>query len=208
MKVLPQDRLSVTKLGCTKIDKPRAAGTGAQEVVALGEQRNSPDTLLVATLAEHTQKFHDIMNAVLDIKTTLEPKIDALRVDMGHLREYHKKLKGRVEATENTVSDMRPSVVDAASHISDLQKEETQLRQRENQDVSRQQPRAVPSREQAAKERAHVVEEMEPRARSPPPPVMSGEQLDADVPDLDDEQMRAILGGGLLVTPQTAEDEL
>ncbi|KAJ1154244.1 hypothetical protein NDU88_006998 [Pleurodeles waltl] len=44
---------------------------------------------------------------------------------MGHLREDHKKFKERVEATENTVSDMHPSVAKAASHISALQKQIT-----------------------------------------------------------------------------------
>ncbi|KAJ1176077.1 hypothetical protein NDU88_001360 [Pleurodeles waltl] len=79
---------------------------------------------------------------------------------------------------------------------------------RGNQDVSRRQPQAGPSREQAAKERAQMVAEMELQAGSLPPPVKRGEQPDADVPDLDDEQMHAILGGGPLVTPQTAEDVL
>ncbi|KAJ1128312.1 hypothetical protein NDU88_006691 [Pleurodeles waltl] len=33
-------------------------------------------------------------------------------------------------------------------------------------------------------------------------------QLDADAPDLDEEQMHAILGDSPMVTPQTAEDVL
>ncbi|KAJ1189688.1 hypothetical protein NDU88_006430 [Pleurodeles waltl] len=61
-----------------------------------------------------------------DIKSTLEPKIDALRIDIGHLREDRKKLKDRVETTEKTESEMHLKVADATTHINDLQKEQLQ----------------------------------------------------------------------------------
>ncbi|KAJ1138530.1 hypothetical protein NDU88_004911 [Pleurodeles waltl] len=109
-------------MGRTKADKPGATGTGAQEEVTLGERRGSQDALLVATLAEHTQKFKDRLNAVLDIKTTLESEIDALRINIGYLCKDQKKLKDRVKATKNTVPDMRPTVADTATHINDLKK--------------------------------------------------------------------------------------
>ncbi|KAJ1164061.1 hypothetical protein NDU88_004508 [Pleurodeles waltl] len=63
-------------MSCIKMDKPGATATGVEEAM-LGERKGSQDPSLVTTLAEHTQKFKDILNAVLDIKTTLEPKIDA-----------------------------------------------------------------------------------------------------------------------------------
>ncbi|KAJ1200825.1 hypothetical protein NDU88_004646 [Pleurodeles waltl] len=72
------------------------------EKMELGEQGGSPDASLATTPAEHTQKFNDILNTVLDIKSTLESKINSLRIDIGHLREDHKKLKDRVETTENS----------------------------------------------------------------------------------------------------------
>ncbi|KAJ1127841.1 hypothetical protein NDU88_006234 [Pleurodeles waltl] len=223
------------------MDKPGATGSGAQEEMALGERRNPPDTSLTATLAEHSQKFNDILNAVLNIKNTLETKIDALWIDMGHLREDHKKLKERVEATKSTVSDVRPLVVDAASHISAFQKERTfsehnikyvlqfpatvratmdnittfcttpdiawawlecrgithtilkppsqsmNPRRWGNRVASRQRPRAGPLREQAAKERAQIVTEVELQTESPPSPVLSGEQLDVAITELDDD---------------------
>ncbi|KAJ1205940.1 hypothetical protein NDU88_001359 [Pleurodeles waltl] len=75
-----------------------------------GDRRNSPDASLAGTLPEHSQKCNDILNVVLHIQTRGKPKIDALRIDMGHLHEDFKKLKERVDATENTVSDMHPSV--------------------------------------------------------------------------------------------------
>ncbi|KAJ1141427.1 hypothetical protein NDU88_007760 [Pleurodeles waltl] len=71
-----------------------------------------------------------ILNAVQSIKSTLEPKIDALRIDMDHLREDLKKLKERVATTESTVSELRPSLADATMHIKDLQKEALHLQQR------------------------------------------------------------------------------
>ncbi|KAJ1184911.1 hypothetical protein NDU88_001708 [Pleurodeles waltl] len=93
-------------MGGNRTYKPRATGSGTRKLVELGERRNSLDASLATTLAKHSQRFNDILSAVLDINVTLEPKIGALRTDMGHLLEAHKKLKDRVEATENAVSDM------------------------------------------------------------------------------------------------------
>ncbi|KAJ1134676.1 hypothetical protein NDU88_001125 [Pleurodeles waltl] len=64
-----------------------------------------------------------------DIKATLGPKIDVLQIDMAHMRGDHKKLKERVDATESTMAALRPTVLDATSHIRALQREMTQLRQ-------------------------------------------------------------------------------
>ncbi|KAJ1173687.1 hypothetical protein NDU88_005513 [Pleurodeles waltl] len=110
-------------MGRIKTDRPGTTGTGTQEKAVLGERGDSRDASLATKLAKHTQKFNDILNAVQDIKSTLEPKIDSLGIPIGHLHEDHKKLKDRVEATENTVSEMCPTVMDVATHINDLQKE-------------------------------------------------------------------------------------
>ncbi|KAJ1186610.1 hypothetical protein NDU88_003391 [Pleurodeles waltl] len=75
---------------------------------------------LSATLVVHSCRFDEILAAVLGIKTTLEPKIDALRIDMGHMRDDHKKLKDRIEATESTLASPRPSVSDTTAHIRTL----------------------------------------------------------------------------------------
>ncbi|KAJ1217818.1 hypothetical protein NDU88_005405 [Pleurodeles waltl] len=69
------------------------------------------------TAVEHSQRFDEILNAVLHTKTTLEPKIDPLQMDMDHMREDHKKLKERVEAMESTMASLKPTVTDATSHI-------------------------------------------------------------------------------------------
>ncbi|KAJ1123301.1 hypothetical protein NDU88_001772 [Pleurodeles waltl] len=52
---------------------------------------------LKSTLTAHSSRFDEILAAVFDIKAMLEPKIDALKIDMGLLREDHKKLKERAE---------------------------------------------------------------------------------------------------------------
>ncbi|KAJ1104718.1 hypothetical protein NDU88_002127 [Pleurodeles waltl] len=123
-------------MGCNRTDKPWAIGSRTRELVEPGERRNSLGASLAATLAEHSQRFSDILSVVLDIKATLEPMIIALRIDMGHQREDYKKLKDRLEAMENTVSDIQPSVTDATSHIRALQKEVLHLQQRvEDQDM-------------------------------------------------------------------------
>ncbi|KAJ1106181.1 hypothetical protein NDU88_003584 [Pleurodeles waltl] len=88
------------------------------------------DTVLPASEEPRSIQGRSSDRAAVKPETTLEPKMDALRIDIGHLREEHKKLKERVNAPKNTVSDLHPSVADAASDISDLQKEVTRLRQR------------------------------------------------------------------------------
>ncbi|KAJ1199323.1 hypothetical protein NDU88_003160, partial [Pleurodeles waltl] len=67
---------------------------------------------------------------------------------------------------------------------------------------------AAPFKEQANKEKEQVRAEVELRARSPMPSVVSVEQQDKDPPVRNVEQIQVILGGGPLVTPQTAEDVL
>ncbi|KAJ1115818.1 hypothetical protein NDU88_004040 [Pleurodeles waltl] len=88
--------------------------------------RSPPDCLEV-TLAKHSQRFDEILHMVLDIKTTLGPKIDALQMDMGHMRKDHKKLKERVEATESTMASIRPTTSEATTHIKAFQRDVAQL---------------------------------------------------------------------------------
>ncbi|KAJ1175486.1 hypothetical protein NDU88_000774 [Pleurodeles waltl] len=66
--------------------------------------------------------------------------------------------------------------------------------------------RAAPSKEQATKEREQVRAGVELRAGSPKPSKGRVKQKEKDPPVLDVEQIHVILHGGLLVTPQTAED--
>ncbi|KAJ1093293.1 hypothetical protein NDU88_006398 [Pleurodeles waltl] len=104
-------------MGRTKQERPTMGAPGTQGCGVTGELMRSLPEPLEVTLVEHSQRVDEILNAVLDIKTTLEPKIDALRIDMGHMREDHKKLKEQVEATEFTMASLRPMVSDATSHI-------------------------------------------------------------------------------------------
>ncbi|KAJ1094095.1 hypothetical protein NDU88_007179 [Pleurodeles waltl] len=113
-------------MGRNKTDRPVASGSGGS---CSGRTQKHPNASLAEPLAEHSQRYNDILSAVLDINTIFEPKIDTLRIDMGHLREDHNMLKEQVEATETTVCIMRPSMADATSHIKALQNEVSQLRQ-------------------------------------------------------------------------------
>ncbi|KAJ1105293.1 hypothetical protein NDU88_002701 [Pleurodeles waltl] len=115
--------------GRTKSDRPGMAGPGTRISVIQREPGASLDISVAAILAAHTQKFEGILNAVQSIKSTLEPKIDALRIDVGQLREALKKLKDRAATTKSTVSELRPSLANATKHIKDLQKEVLQLHQ-------------------------------------------------------------------------------
>ncbi|KAJ1192081.1 hypothetical protein NDU88_001393 [Pleurodeles waltl] len=69
---------------------------------------NPHDVSVAAILGAHTQKFDDILNAVQNNKSTLQPNIDALCIDVGHLREVHKKLKDGVASTERAVAELHP----------------------------------------------------------------------------------------------------
>ncbi|KAJ1209424.1 hypothetical protein NDU88_004802 [Pleurodeles waltl] len=84
----------------------------------------------------------------------------------------------------------------------------TKNTRRENQGTSRRQTSTGSSKEQAAKERAQVVAEVEHWARSPSPPSAIREQLEEDIPEMYGEQITALLGAGPSVTPQTSEDLL
>ncbi|KAJ1138201.1 hypothetical protein NDU88_004592 [Pleurodeles waltl] len=116
-------------MGRTKSDRPGMSGPGVHKRTAPKEPGVSPDALVATILATLHKKFNDILNAVQNIKSTLEPKIDALRIDIGHLREDHKKLKDHVATTEKTVSELRLTMVDATRHLKDLQKDVLHLRQ-------------------------------------------------------------------------------
>ncbi|KAJ1121135.1 hypothetical protein NDU88_009263 [Pleurodeles waltl] len=164
------------------------SGPGMHKKTASKEPGVSPDVLVMTILVEHTQTFNDILNAVQSIKSTLEPKDDALHIDLDHLSEDHKKLKDRVATTESTVSELHPrktkgSLPDGARRS-----------------------RAAPSKEEATKGRERPWAEVELRAGSPKPSEGRVEQQDKDPPVLDVEQIHVILGGGPLVTPQIAED--
>ncbi|KAJ1194798.1 hypothetical protein NDU88_004084 [Pleurodeles waltl] len=171
-------------MGRSKADKPPVSVSDRRRTKRLENT--------VATLAEHSQRFNKILSAVLDIKSTLQPKIDALLIDKHHMREDHKKLKERVEAAEAT-----QDTEDTGSSSKKTETRRPGYTQEANKDG--------PSKEQAAKERAQVVEEVEQRARSPSPIMTIQEQLDVDTLEIDGKLTNALLGGGPSVTPQTSD---
>ncbi|KAJ1115905.1 hypothetical protein NDU88_004125 [Pleurodeles waltl] len=91
-------------MGCNKSDGPRLVGRDTRVQGEQGGLGTPPDSSVTAILEAHTQKFEDILTAVQSIKYTLEPRIAALHIDVGHLREEHKKLKERVTSAEGTIS--------------------------------------------------------------------------------------------------------
>ncbi|KAJ1146351.1 hypothetical protein NDU88_012628 [Pleurodeles waltl] len=117
-------------MGRNKSDRPNLSRLGSRRLEAQRDTGAPPDPSETAILAAHAQKFDDILNAVQSIKSTLEPKVDALHIGVGYLREEHKKPKDRVTTTESTVSELCPSLANATTHIKDLQKEVLHLRQR------------------------------------------------------------------------------
>ncbi|KAJ1195667.1 hypothetical protein NDU88_004935 [Pleurodeles waltl] len=141
--------------------------------------------------------------------------INYLQKEVLKLRQRIEDQEGRIITDNNTTFCTTPeeawawlenrSIAQVTPKPSPLS---TRQKTRGNHDVSSRHPRAHPSREQAAKERAQVVAEMELRTGPPLPPAMREEQPDADNLDLDEEQMHVILGGGPTITPQTAEDVL
>ncbi|KAJ1148386.1 hypothetical protein NDU88_001223 [Pleurodeles waltl] len=135
--------------------------------------------------AKKTGRFDKILAAVLDIKNTLRPKIDALQIDVGLMKDDHEKLKDRVEIVESTVASLRPIVKAADSQMKAFQAELEQLRKH------------VDDQEGCSRrtniERAQLVAEVENRAETPPP---------APSDELDPTASLPLLGGGPKVTTQ------
>ncbi|KAJ1122569.1 hypothetical protein NDU88_001055 [Pleurodeles waltl] len=113
-----------------KQNRSMAGTTGALGGSAEGESLHSREGSLGSILATHSRRFHEILLAVLDNKTTLEPKIDTLRIDMGLITDDRKKLKERLKTTESNLASLVPPVSDANAHIRALQDEVAHFRQR------------------------------------------------------------------------------
>ncbi|KAJ1184626.1 hypothetical protein NDU88_001429 [Pleurodeles waltl] len=66
-------------------------GTWPQGGSKEGERQHPPDEPLGNNLSAESRRFNEILTAMVNIKTTLEPKINDLQIDMGLMREDHKK---------------------------------------------------------------------------------------------------------------------
>ncbi|KAJ1171484.1 hypothetical protein NDU88_003345 [Pleurodeles waltl] len=110
-------------MGCNKSDKHNSDGPAPRTQQAQSNSGAPQDLSMSAILAAHTQKFDKILRAVQSVKSTLEPKIDTLCIDMGHLRKEHKKLKERVTSMEGEVAEMGSPFATTTQHIRDLQRE-------------------------------------------------------------------------------------
>ncbi|KAJ1139033.1 hypothetical protein NDU88_005410 [Pleurodeles waltl] len=79
---------------------------------------------------------------------------------------------------------------------------------RRDRRVGARRTQAALTAEQASMERARACAEVERRVGSRASSVRSVDHLDVVSPDLEMKQVRVILGEGLMVTPQSAEDLL
>ncbi|KAJ1178375.1 hypothetical protein NDU88_003621 [Pleurodeles waltl] len=62
-------------MGRNRKDKPGATGSGTHKLFEPGEHRNSPDGSLASTLAEHSQRFNDILGPVQGYPETQDLRI-------------------------------------------------------------------------------------------------------------------------------------
>ncbi|KAJ1204592.1 hypothetical protein NDU88_000037 [Pleurodeles waltl] len=143
---------------------------------------------------------------------------------MGLMREDHKKLKERVEATESNLASLRSSVLDATVHIRDLQKEVVYLLQQADDQEGRschnnvcivglQERIEAPAwnciskngsqkhSSRVARERTLVIAEVEQREATPSRSLFDQEHMDDDVSGADQVLADALLDGGPQVIP-------
>ncbi|KAJ1217019.1 hypothetical protein NDU88_004616 [Pleurodeles waltl] len=55
-------------------------------------------------------KYAELIDAVQSLRTSLEPKLNTLMIDMGQMRDVHNKPKEKVVAQETNISELRPTV--------------------------------------------------------------------------------------------------
>ncbi|KAJ1127335.1 hypothetical protein NDU88_005738 [Pleurodeles waltl] len=70
-----------------------AVTSGAKRGGTEGKRLRPLDETLGNMLTAQSRRSDEILIALVDIKTTLEPKIETLQIEMGLMREDHKKLK-------------------------------------------------------------------------------------------------------------------
>ncbi|KAJ1217362.1 hypothetical protein NDU88_004956 [Pleurodeles waltl] len=122
---------------CTKQDRAQAAEPGALNGAATRDMHYPAGGSTETTLATQSHRLDEILTAVLDVKTTLELEINALRIDMGLLREDHKKQKVQVAITESTLASVELTVMETTTQIKALQEEMDCLTKLEDDKESR-----------------------------------------------------------------------
>ncbi|KAJ1206730.1 hypothetical protein NDU88_002131 [Pleurodeles waltl] len=118
--------------------KPRPAKTPAMTVEMAGMPSGGLDSTsqalrqMEATLQGHTSQFKKVLQAILDTKTTLEMKIDAVTLDVNLLRTDHRALVERVAEMEGrrgrqARSENKPTKAQSAEERTRLLREATQF---------------------------------------------------------------------------------
>ena len=114
--------------------KGTKAGVTEGEDTAQAEKGNPDDNAVLRNLDSkldtHTEQFEKILTAIRDTKCALEAKIDTVAVDVGLLREDHKKLAARVSEVESTHSTVRPSVQQLQKEVRNITTDIETLRRR------------------------------------------------------------------------------
>ncbi|XP_069057755.1 transmembrane protease serine 9-like [Pleurodeles waltl] len=81
-------------------------------------------------LRSHSSQFDKLLQAILDIKTTLEGKIDSLALEVNLLRVDQCKLADRVSTNETSIAKVRPDIIALQSQLHSLETEVTALKRR------------------------------------------------------------------------------
>ncbi|KAJ1170880.1 hypothetical protein NDU88_002751 [Pleurodeles waltl] len=89
----------------TEMDQNKSVANGALPDVKMNNPQCTTGGSLEATLAAQSQRFDEILMMVIDVKSTLKPKIIVLQIDMDIFREGLKKLQDRVINLENYNSE-------------------------------------------------------------------------------------------------------
>ena len=106
-----------------KVRTTKAGATDGED--STQAERGNPDDnevlrSLESKLDTHTKQFEKILAAIRDTKCALEAKIDTVALDVGLLREDHKKLADRVSEIEFTHSTVRPSVQQLQKEVKNI----------------------------------------------------------------------------------------
>ncbi|KAJ1172857.1 hypothetical protein NDU88_004699 [Pleurodeles waltl] len=113
-----------------------------QERTAPGPVPNDQQQILTlqsleSTLQSHSVQFKKVLQAIMDIKSSLELKIDTVSQDLNLLRVDHRNLTERVKTMDDTLSKTSPMVSDKQKQIQRLDAEVKMLWRRAEEAESR-----------------------------------------------------------------------
>ncbi|KAJ1105881.1 hypothetical protein NDU88_003285 [Pleurodeles waltl] len=111
--------------------KSSVAGSGE-----VSHSTDSSDTTLESlrhletTLQTHSVKFDKVLQAILDTRTSLESRINAISIEVNLLHVDYRKLVGHVEEAEYILATMRPMVQDVHTRLQRIEEDMATLQRR------------------------------------------------------------------------------